>query len=259
MPRRLISAVCFAALVSSLSFADDEWLNGINWIEPPIVTPGDAGSPPSDAIVLFDGTDLSAWEGGDQWIVEDGYATAAGDFITSRQKFGDCQLHLEFATPEVVDGTGQGRGNSGIYLMSRYEVQILDSYDNDTYYDGQCAAIYKQHPPLVNACRGPGEWQTYDIIFTAPRFNADGSLKSQAAVTILQNGVLVQNHFELQGSTSYVDPPIYHAHAEREPLQLQYHHDAVRFRNIWIRDLMPAGDAGEAESGVESAGGGGEN
>lgn len=238
MPR-LLPAVSLAVLVSSLSFAyENEWLNGINWAEPPVITPGEPGAPPSDAIVLFDGTDLSAWDGGERWVIEDGAAIATEESITSRQKFGDCQLHLEFATPAVVEGHGQERGNSGVYLMDHYELQILDSCDNETYFDGQCAAVYKQHPPLVNASRGPGQWQTYDIIFTAPRFNTDGSLQSRGAVTVLHNGVLVQNHFELQGSTSFVDPPIYHAHAEREPLRLQFHHDATRFRNIWIRDLM---------------------
>ncbi len=254
MPCRLPLLVSLTFLVSSLSLAAvDEWISDINWTEPPIVTPGDVGSPPSDAIVLFDGADLSAWEGGEQWTLQDGYAITAGESITSKQSFGDCQLHLEFATPEVVEGSGQGRGNSGVYLMDRYEVQILDSYDNVTYYDGQCGAVYKQRPPLVNASRGPGEWQSYDIIFTAPEFNSDGSLKSSGAVTVLHNGVLVQNHYELQGSTSYTEPPIYHAHAEREPLRLQFHGNDTRFRNIWIRDLTPADVETEAETAADSA------
>ena len=254
MHRRLPLAAGLAVLVCSLSFAAvDEWISDINWSEPVIVTPGEAGNPPSDAIVLFDGTDLSAWEGGEDWIIQDGYATTAGRSITSKQSFGDCQLHLEFATPEVVEGEGQGRGNSGVYLMSRYEVQILDSYENVTYYDGQCGAIYKQKSPLVNASRGPGDWQTYDIIFTAPRFHSDGSLNSRGAVTILHNGVLIQNHFELQGSTSYTEPPIHHAHPQRAPIDLQFHGNDTRFRNIWIRDLAPPIVEPEPEAAGESA------
>ena len=214
-----------------------EWKSGIDWSEPPVVDPGPPGGPPSDAIVLFDGTNLDAWNGVENWTIEDGAATV-GSNVTSKQSFGDCQLHLEFATPSKVKGEGQGRGNSGVYLMSRYEVQILDSYENETYFDGQCAAIYKQHPPLVNACRKPGEWQTYDIIFRAPRFK-EGELESPAAITVLHNGVLVQNHFELLGGTFWDEPPSYTAHEERAPLLLQYHNNPTRFRNIWIRDLMP--------------------
>ena len=134
------------------------------------------GGPPSDAIVLFDGKDLSKWDGGDKWQVQDGYAISGGNDIHTKQAFGDCQLHVEWATPEKVEGDGQGRGNSGVFLMGLYEVQVLDSYQNKTYADGQAAAIYKQHPPLVNACRKPGEWQTYDIIFEAPRFDKQGKL-----------------------------------------------------------------------------------
>ena len=148
-----------------------EYKSGIVWPEPAIVTPGKDHGPPSDAVVLFDGKDLSKWTGGENWIIKDGYATAAKNGITTKDSFGDCQLHLEFATPAEVKGSGQGRGNSGVYLMGKYEVQILDSYDNKTYFDGQCASLYKQHPPLVNASRKPGEWQTYDIIFEAPRFD----------------------------------------------------------------------------------------
>lgn len=216
----------------------DEFKSGIVWPEPAIVDPGPIGGPPSDAIVLL-GQDLSAWDGVENWTIEDGIATV-GSTITSKQKFGDCQLHIEFATPAEVKGEGQGRGNSGLYFMSHYELQILDSYDNQTYFDGQCASIYKQHPPLVNASRKPGEWQAYDVVFTAPRFHADGTVKSPAAITVLHNGVLVQNHFELQGGTYYDQAPKYAVHAEREPFVLQYHGNPVRFRNIWVRDLQPA-------------------
>ena len=161
------------------------------------------GGPPSDAIVLFDGKDLSKWNDADQWQIKDGYATGGGNDIRTKQAFGDCQLHLEWATPAKVEGEGQGRGNSGVFMMGLYEVQILDSYQNKTYFDGQAAAIYKQHPPLVNACRKPGEWQTYDIIFEAPRFDRKASSPAPAFITVLQNGVLVQNHFEIQGITAW--------------------------------------------------------
>lgn len=215
----------------------EEWVSGKIWEEPPIVTPGECGSPPSDAIILFDGKDLSQWEGGENWKIENGYAIAQKTGITTKEQFGDCQLHLEFATPEVIEGSGQGRGNSGVYLMGRYEVQILDSYENKTYFDGQCGAIYKQHPPLVNASRKPGEWQTYDIIFTGPRFDEAGNLLKPAYVTVIHNGVVVQNHFEIEGSTAWHVPPKYEPHGEKGPIHLQFHGNPVRFRNIWIREI----------------------
>lgn len=230
----VVAGLASAGLAARMSV--DEYKSGIVWPEPPVVEPGTGTAPPSDAIVLFDGTDLSQWEGGDKWIIEDGVATVSGGSITTKQGFGDCQLHLEFATPEKVVGEGQGRGNSGVYLMGRYEIQILDSFDNTTYYDGQCASIYKQQPPIVNACRGPGQWQTYDIIFKAPRFAEDGSLVAPAAVTVLQNGVLVQHDFELQGSTAWDSPPAYAAHGDKLPISLQDHGNPMRFRNIWIRE-----------------------
>lgn len=235
----LTVAVCVFVASLAVAFGAEEWLSGINWLEPPKVTPGTDNGPPSDAIVLFNGTDLSQWNGGENWIVQDGYAIANVSEITTKQGFGDCQFHLEFAAPEMIEGEGQGRGNSGIYFQGRYEVQVLDSWENPTYFDGQCGAIYKQHPPLVNASKRPGEWQTYDIIFTAPRFNPDGSLLSRGTLTVLHNGVLVQNHWELQGATMYTEPPVYHAHGLREPIMIQFHGDPVKFRNIWIRDLLP--------------------
>jgi hypothetical protein len=240
MPRPTsLTALVFATFASlAVVFGAEEWLNGINWVEPPKVTPGTDNGPPSDAIVLFGGTDLSQWEGGDKWLVQDGAAIANENGIRSKQGFGDCQLHLEFAAPEVIEGEGQGRGNSGIYLQGRYEVQVLDSWENPTYFDGQCGAIYKQHPPLVNASKKPGEWQTYDIIFVAPRFNPDGSLLSRGTVTVLHNGVLVQNHWEILGETLFTEPPMYHAHGLREPISIQFHGNPVKFRNIWIRDLL---------------------
>ncbi len=214
----------------------DEYKSGIIWPEPPVVDPGPQGGPPADAIVLFGGENLDAFNGGDKWEVKDGVATAKGGGLSTKEKFGDCQLHVEFATPEEVKGSGQGRGNSGIYLMGRYEVQILDSYENKTYFDGQCGAVYKQQPPMVNVSRKPGEWQTYDILFTAPRFNDDGSVKSPAYVTVLHNGVVIHNHYELTGGTSYIEAPKYTKHAEKDHLNIQFHGNPVKFRNIWIRE-----------------------
>ncbi|MHB1034247.1 MAG: 3-keto-disaccharide hydrolase [Pirellulales bacterium] len=229
----LVGVVCAVQLVAVC----EEYLSGKVWAEPKIIDPGPAGGVPSDAIVLFDGKSLSKWEGGNQWIIKDGAATSNGGGITTKQPFGDCQLHVEFATPSEVKGSSQGRGNSGVYLMNNYEVQILDSYDNKTYFDGQCASIYKQNPPLVNVCRKPGEWQSYDIVFHGPRFDAAGKLKKPGTVTVLQNGVLVQDHFEILGTSAWDAPPKYTAHPEKLPLQLQFHGNPVRFRNIWIREL----------------------
>lgn len=207
--------------------------------EPPRVDPG---PPPSDAIVLFDGRDLSQWVTTDgqpaAWAVENGTMVVNGTgSIRTKEGFGDCQLHIEWATPAEIQGEGQGRGNSGVYLQSRYEVQILDSYTNETYFDGQAAALYKQHAPLVNASRKPGEWQTYDIIFRAPRFAEDGSVVEKARISVLHNGVLVQNHVELLGTTTHQGTPSYQQHPEKQPLMLQDHGNPVRFRNIWIRRL----------------------
>jgi hypothetical protein len=212
--------------------------------EPPIITPGrTSADPPSDAIVLFDGRDLSRWRsatgGPAKWIVRDGYVEVApgtGDMETA-DKFGDVQLHIEWATPAVVKGEGQERGNSGVFLMGHYEVQVLDSYDNKTYYHGQAGAVYKQYAPLVNASRKPGEWQTYDIIFHAPRFDEQGKVVDRARVTVLHNGVLIQNNVEIYGNTYHDRPALYTAHGPEEALRLQDHGNTVRYRNIWIRRL----------------------
>src|SRR6516165_4902471 len=168
------------------------YLSGIIWPEPPVVTPGEGNGPPSDAVVLFDGKNFDAWDGARGWKVDpDGGFTVKGA-IKTKQGFGDCQLHLEFATPREVKGKGQGRGNNGVGFMdARYEIQVLDSYQNKTYPEGQCAAVYNQRPPMVNACRKPGEWQTYDIAFTAPRFGPDGKVQKPAYVTVFHNGMLV--------------------------------------------------------------------
>jgi len=230
------AVVLGTALIACAAFVD-EYKNGINWPEPKIVNPGSVGGPPSDAIVLFDGKDLSRWSGGDKWEIQDGYAVAREAGITTKDGFSDCQLHVEWATPAEVTGEGQGRGNSGVYLMERYEVQILDSFENKTYFDGQAGSIYKQRPPLVNACRKPGEWQAYDIIFTAPQFDETGKLVKPAYITVLQNGLVVQNHFELLGATFYERPPQYEAHPPKAPIHIQFHGNPVRFRNIWVREV----------------------
>lgn len=209
---------------------------------PPVVDPGDETTPPSDAVVLFDGTDLSAWEGRDgdaAWTVADGALTVAagtGD-IRTRRAFGDVQLHLEWRAPAEVVGEGQERGNSGVYLMGLYEVQVLDSYDNRTYSNGQAGSIYKQSMPAVNASRPPGQWQSYDIVFMAPHFDAAGDLERPATMTVFHNGVLIQNHFELQGPTVYIGEPAYEQHSARLPLRLQDHGNPVGYRNIWVREL----------------------
>jgi len=212
--------------------------------QPRIVQPGKtAADAPSDAIILFNGTDASGWEakggGPIKWKIENGAMTVVGGTgeIHSKQGFGDCQLHIEWRTPAEVKGEGQGRGNSGIFLMSRYELQVLDNFNNKTYSNGQAGSIYKQLPPLVNASRGPGEWQTYDVLFTAPRFYEDGSVKSPARITVLHNGVLVQNNSTLAGGTQYIGIANYEKHGDKEPIILQDHGNPVSYRNIWIRPL----------------------
>jgi hypothetical protein len=220
--------------------AAQEYLNGIDWKKPPIVEPGPTDdSPPSDAVVLFGGEDASEWNNAEGWTVEDGNLICGRGQIVSKQEFGDCQLHLEWSAPKPATGDGQGRGNSGVFMMGRYEIQVLDSYDNETYYDGQAGAIYKQTPPMANAMRPPGEWNTYDIFWTAPRFNDGGELQSPAYVTVVHNGVLLLNHFELLGDTPYNRPPKYSPHPATGPIAIQDHGNPVRFRNIWVRPLTP--------------------
>ncbi len=233
-------AFCFVAASASVSSAD-EYLNGIKWEEPPIITPGEKPSdPPSDAVILFNGKDLNNWKNGENWTVKDGIMFAGKGPITSKEEFGDCQLHIEWSSPSEVKGNGQGRGNSGVFLMGKYEIQVLDSFNNKTYHDGQAGAIYKQTPPMVNAMKGPGEWNTYDIIWTAPRFKEDGSLQSPAYITAIHNGAVILNHFELLGDTPFNRPPEYRAHGETGPISLQDHGNPVRFRNIWVRPIKPA-------------------
>ncbi|HTB82488.1 MAG TPA: DUF1080 domain-containing protein [Candidatus Sulfotelmatobacter sp.] len=212
----------------------------------PIVTPGNSFSenagPPADATVLFDGTDVSHWHdkktGGDPaWKVEGGVMVSAKGDIESNEKFGDIQLHLEFKEPTPPKGDGQGRGNSGVFFMSQYEIQVLDNYNNPTYADGAIGGIYGQYPALANACRPPGEWETYDIIFNAPHFDADGKVVTPAYATVILNGVVVQNHQAIRGATNWKSPGIYTAHPSELPLALQYHNNSVSFRNIWVRPV----------------------
>lgn len=210
---------------------------------PKVVTPGkNCGEAPSDAIVLFDGTSLDKWEGEKggpaKWEVKDGALTVVKGTgtIKTKQAFEDFQLHIEWRTPAKVLGSGQGRGNSGIFLQEYYELQVLDNYENRTYSNGQAGSFYKQTIPLVNVCRKPGEWQSYDVIWTAPRFNDDGSLKSPARATVLQNGVLVENNVELKGKTLYIGKPYYEKHGAK-PIVLQDHGNPVSYRNIWVRPL----------------------
>src|SRR5271168_679274 len=213
--------------------------------QPPIVTPGtfsENAMPPSDAIVLFDGKDLSQWvdkkTGGPVcWTVEDGVAVSAKGDIQTTNQFGDLQLHLEFREPTPPKGEGQGRGNSGVFLMGQYEIQVLDCYNNKTYADGATAGIYGQHPPLANACRPPGEWQTYDIIFNVPHFDADGKLVTPGYATVIQNGVVLQNHQAIRGETNWRVPGTYKPVGPTGPLALQYHNNSVSFRNIWVRPV----------------------
>ena len=224
--------------------------------KPAVVTPGtfstqeQPGTPPSDAVVLFDGKDLSKWVGpkGAEpgWKVENGYVEVAGkENIETREPLGDMQLHLEWRANTPPQGSSQSRGNSGVYLMGqKYEVQILDTFDNPTYADGGATAVYGQNPPLVNASRKPGEWQVYDIIWRGPRFDKDGRVTREATVTVLHNGVLTQDHYRLTGGSGHYSQPPYKAHPEKLPLVLQNHRDPgpVRFRNIWYRPLPDLGE-----------------
>ena len=218
------------------------------WVNVPVVTPGQMNTDaPSDATILYNGNGLGAFQKKDGsaagWRIDaDGAVTdikGAGDLIT-KEAFGSCQLHIEFREPAEVKSSGQGRGNSGVYIMGKYEIQVLDSYNNPTYSNGQAGAVYKQHVPLVNASRKPGEWQSYDIIFIAPLFKENGDLESPARVTVIHNGVLIQNNVTILGPTDWVMKPKYEKHAAKLPLMLQDHGDdgnPISYRNIWIRNL----------------------
>jgi hypothetical protein len=221
-------------------------IHDMNRPAPPLVTPGEAcGQPPGDALVLFNGKDLSQWTDRNgrkaKWILSDGYmeSVKGSGPVQTAKKFGSCQLHVEFATPEKVTGSSQGRGNSGVFLQGEYEVQVLDSYNNKTYPDGQCAALYGRAVPLVNACRKPGEWQSYDIIYHRPTFK-NGKVDRKATFTVFHNGVLVHDHVTLEGGTGWRGPhriSEYSAHEDKGPIMLQDHGNPVRYRNIWIREL----------------------
>ena len=211
---------------------------------PKIVTPGNLYSPPSDAIVLFDGTDLSQWSSAasgeeSEWILnDDGSMTVKkGSGIETKEEFGSVQLHIEWKTPAEIEGEGQGRGNSGIYFQKEYEIQILDSYENVTYSNGQAASVYKQSIPLVNASRPPGEWQIYDIIFNEPVYNDQGYRLKKGTFTVFHNGVLVQNNVEIQGTTEHTGKPKLRNIKTPKKLYLQDHSNPVSFRNIWLRKL----------------------
>ena len=214
--------------------------------QPPAVTPGtfsENATPPSDATVLFNGTDLSQWHdkktgGPVNWKVEDGVAISAKGDIETEQKFGDIQLHLEFREPNPPPkADGQGRGNSGVFLMGLYEIQVLDCYTNKTYADGSTGGIYGQHPPTAMACRAPGEWQTYDIIFNPPHFDDSGNLTTPAYATVTLNGVVIQNHQAIRGETNWRSLGEYKTKASTGPIALQYHNNSVSFRNIWVRSI----------------------
>jgi hypothetical protein len=246
-------AALFALSSTTLCTAqvDPKWeIHDRNRPVPALVTPGTAstqdapGKPPSDAIVLFDGKDLSQWvvkkDGSPaKWKVETGYfevVAKTGDMRT-KDSFGDCQLHVEFREPDPPKGEDQDRGNSGVFLMGLYEIQVLDSYNSKTYADGQASAVYGQYPPLVNASRAPGQWQTYDIVWHGPRFDTTGKLTHPAHVTVFHNGVLTQDNVELTGPTGHHVRPPYTPTPEKLPLALQDHNHPVRYRNIWIREL----------------------
>jgi hypothetical protein len=216
--------------------------------EPWIITPPtastqqQAGTAPSDATVLFDGSNLAQWQSDNgedaRWKIQDGYMEVNGTgSIRTRESFGSCQLHVEFATPTEIKGDSQKRGNSGVMIMGKYEIQVLDSFDNRSYSDGQAGAIYGQYPPLVNASRGPGQWQVFDIVFEAPEFDEQGEVAKPAHITVFHNGVVVHNRAVSLGQVAHKDPPQWKAHAEKLPLTLQDHGNPVRFRNVWIRPL----------------------
>jgi hypothetical protein len=258
--KNALCAMLFAVVLAAPVFAQQQSTMKPEETEvwqpvPPVVTPGAKDSdPPSDAIVLFDGKDESQWVSAKdhtpaQWVVADGMLTVnknGGGNIETRRTFRDYQLHIEWRIPADITGSGQARGNSGVFLASLgpgdagYELQVLDSYNNATYVNGMAGSLYKQAIPLANAARKPGEWQTYDVVWTAPRFNADGSLKTPAYATVFWNGVLVEDHFQLQGQTLYIGKPFWKAY-DRAPIKLQAHGDKsepMSFRNIWVREIQ---------------------
>lgn len=258
----LVIIFSFGALAASAGAADGytdtaivpgtKWhIHDPNRPQPRVVTPGKSFShtapAPSDAIILFEGKDFSKWIGNKgevQWKIQDGYMeTTKTGVIRTKDEFGDFQLHLEFATPEKVEGHGQGRGNNGLNIFGRYEIQILDSYQNQTYADGSAGAIYGQYPPLVNASKPPGEWQTYDVIFEGPRWDESGKLIKKAVATVFHNGVLIHHKRELHGRTNHREIGEYKQHPAKGFIQLYEHGNPVRFRNIWIREIGSQDDS----------------
>jgi len=253
-PMKLTSLLTLLAVPAALTLQDDKLgyqdtplVPGTKWHvhdglrpQPPVVTPGSAlGAAPSDATVLFDGASTDAWDGG-PWAIEGGAMVVNGKgAIRTKQHFGDCQLHLEWRAP-AAEGDGQGRGNSGVFFFDRYEIQILDCYENRTYPDGMTAALYGQQPPMVNACRAPGEWQAYDIAFRAPRFDEAGKVVSPALVTVFHNGVLVHHAEAMLGATRHRDVAQYSKHEAKGPIGLQDHGNPMAFRNIWVREVQRA-------------------
>ena len=237
---------------SQIGYDDTPMIPGSKWRvhdskrpQPRVVAPAAQATPfapPSDAVVLFDGANLSKWESMDNgpapWMVQDGYMEVVpkSGGIRTKETFGDCQLHIEWAAPKVIEGESQGRGNSGVFLMERYEIQVLDCFNNPTYADGSTAGIYGEYPPLVNACRKPGEWHTYDIVWIAPRFEG-ADLASPARVTVFHNGIVVHHDQALFGPTTHRAVLPYEAHPPEGHLMLQDHTNPVRFRNIWYRPL----------------------
>jgi hypothetical protein len=243
----LLIAMSAVLLMAAAAAAQIAWpVHDMTRPQPPVVTPGPAGPPvppPSDAVVLFDGRSLAGWTDAKgqpaKWKVEDGYMEVVpkSGGLRTVKGFGDCQLHVEWMAPSPARGEGQDRGNSGVFLMDLYEVQVLDCYGNRTYADGMTAAIYGQYPPLVNACRPPGEWQTYDIVFHRPRFDKDGQVLTAARMTVFHNGILVHDNDVLTGPTAHKARPPYKMHADSLPISLQDHDHPVRYRNIWLREL----------------------
>ena len=238
--------ISFCVLFSPLLFGQNNNPDKVTELYepiPPVISSSSFVTPPSDAIILFDGQDFSQWELSKNareidWIIQEDYMTVnpgSGD-IQTKALFSDVQLHIEWRCPKEISGKGQGRGNSGIFFQNRYEIQILDNYNNGTYTNGQAGSVYKQHAPLVNVCKAPGEWQSYDIIFTAPIFNKQGRKVRPGYFTVFQNGVLIQNHVEIQGTTVWVGAPKNKPHGPG-PIKLQDHGNPVSFRNIWLREL----------------------
>jgi hypothetical protein len=250
MMKRLLGSLTIVAALAAIGItAEQVWeVHDMNRPRPKVVAPGDwstadkAGTAPSDAIVLFDGKNFDEWIGTNgqppQWKLADGAMEIVDKTgsIRTKKPLGSMQLHLEWASPSEVKGNSQNRGNSGVMIMGRYEVQVLDSFDNDTYPDGQAAAIYGSSPPAVNACRKPGQWQSYDIIFHRPTFK-DGKIDTPATITVLHNGVLVQDHFVIGGTSFNKRRAEYQPHEDKLPLELQNHSCPVRYRNVWVREL----------------------